>query len=293
MSSPQDARNVLAAAAILEGFGLSEKEARVLASLVTSGSASAARLAQEADLYRTNIYPVLEALDAKRLAGRLPGRAAVWASPGRDEVIERLFSAEERHLEHLRSRKEELRELLTPPAEANRDETSLAQLQLVVGPDETARVYYRMLRSATEEVLVFNRAPYGAILDQPSDVVVLDLLERGVKARVLYRRLELEDPESRVEAEVYLRAGVEARITDELPTKLVVADRRSVLVAIMEPDDRSDSDAVFPVSQYVDHSGFAAPWAEVFERYWSTSTPYHQIHKTDAELAERAPSGLG
>lgn len=283
------------ALAILEDLGLSEKEARVLAALVTQGSASAAHLAQEADLYRTNVYPVLEALEAKRLVGRFSGKAGVWSSAGRDQVIDRLYTALEQRNEKLQASREDLRTALTAEQEA--DPSEVPRIELVHGPTETGRVYDEMLHAARDEVLVFNRPPYGVSLDTPSDSIV-SMLARGVRTRVLYRSAELDDDAFRAETEVYLHAGVEARVTDELPTKLVVVDRRVVLVAVME----SDADDGFPLSQHADHVGFAAPWAAVFERYWATSTPYAEVYgrparaastwssSRDAPVAERSSS---
>lgn len=259
------------ALAILEELGLSEKEARVLAALVTRGSASAAHLAQEAEMYRTNVYPVLEALETRGLAGRFPGRAGAWSSTGRDQVIERLYAAQEERHGRLQASKEKLRAALTSPQEP--DAAALPLVELVHGPTETGRVYDTMLRSARSEVLVFNRPPYGVSLDEPSDAVV-SMLARGVKTRVIYRSGEVDDEAFRDETSVYLQAGIEARVTDELPTKLVVVDRRVVLVAVME----SDAQDGFPVSQHVDHAGFAEPWASVFERYWATSVPYGKVY---------------
>lgn len=263
---------------VLQELGLSEKEARVVVALVAQGSASATHLAREADLYRTNVYPVLEALEAKGLIGRFPGKAGLWSSTGRDQVVDRLYAAEENRHERLQASREDLRLALTATREP--ETAPVPMIGLVHGPTETGRVYDDMLRAARSEVLVFNRPPFGVSLDAPSDAV-LSMLGRGVPTRVLYRAAELDDPAFRRETEYYLDAGVEARVTDELPTKLVVIDRRIVLVAVMKPDAQNG----FPSSQHVDSETVAAPWAAVFERYWKTSTPYAEVYGRGA--AER------
>ena len=270
-----------AALIILEDLGLSEKEARVLAALVAAGSATAAHLAGEADLYRTNVYPVLESLEAKGLVGRLPGKAGAWSSAGPDRVVDRLYAAEERRHDSLQARRDELRGSLTAPPKAN--DAVLPRVDLVLGPSETARTYDAMLRKARREVLVFNRAPYGESLDDPSGAIV-EMLARRVETRVLYRTAELDDAVFREEAGAYLAAGVQARVTDELPTKLVVVDRRIVLVALITPDDPEDS---FPVSQYAESAGFAAPWAAAFEHYWATSTPVAEAYNLSSSSRGR------
>ncbi|HUP70920.1 MAG TPA: hypothetical protein VM142_14070 [Acidimicrobiales bacterium] len=197
---------------------------------------------------------------------------------GRDQVVDRLYAAEENRHERLQSSREDLRLALTATQEP--ETVPVPMIGLVHGPTETARAYDEMLRVARREALVFNRPPYGVSLDAPSHEI-LSMLSRGVTTRVLYRAAELDDENFRAEAESYLQAGVEARVTDELPTKLVVVDRRLVLVAVMEPDAQEG----FPSSQHVDSATFAAPWAAVFERYWRTSTPYAEVYGRGA--AER------
>lgn len=82
-----------------EALGLSPYAARVLVALLSVGSGNSAELARLSEVPRTSLYPVLEELVAQRLAERLGGDGpAVWASPGRDAVMDQLDAAEEERL---------------------------------------------------------------------------------------------------------------------------------------------------------------------------------------------------
>lgn len=137
----------------------------------------------------------------------------------------------------------------------------------------TESAYCDLLGAAAEEILVFNRPPYAWSLPELHPAI-LEMLGRGISTRVLYQRAELEGPGAatfRGETEAYIEAGVDARVVEVLPTKLVVMDRRAALVAMLEPGSPAGS---FPASLHIDHPGLAQSLAEVFEQYWSAAAPY-------------------
>lgn len=256
----------------LEDLGLTSAEARVLVALLGLGSAGATQVAAAAGIHRPNVYPVLDALAARGLVGRLPGRGRIWAPARTEEVLESLYAAEQDRLERLEAKRPVLRGLLdslgsTPTPDAP------AAVTVVAGITETAKAYDALLASARDEVLVFNRPPYGQATFEPS-VDVATLLGREVTIRVLYRAVDVEGPEvaeARVEVDAYVSMGVEVRTADDLPTKLAVIDRRAVLVAMMDP---SSTEGRFPPSLHVVEAGFAASQGAVFDHYWHNSRPY-------------------
>jgi len=79
--------------------------------------------------------------------------------------------------------------------------------------------------------------------------------------------VDLEDPEAhsfRSDILDYARAGMEVRLVDDLPIKLVVFDRATVLVAIL--DDHVSS---YPDLLLVEDRGFAQVMAAIFEQWWA------------------------
>ena len=269
----------------LEEMGLSPYEARVVLALLRLGSASGAQLARVSGVPRTSVYSVLEDLVTKRLVERLPGeKAAVWASPGRDLVFDRLDAAQEERLRAHRARTARVRQILDEELPES-GTVAAPHVHIVRGVVEVRAIYDRLLLSATEEVLVFNRPPYSIPAsasplppgetprrEELVNPVVIETVARGVKIRALYQKAEWEGPEAasfRRFMDVYHQAGVEAGLVDELPIKLAVADRSLVLFALPEPR----LEVGFPTNLFIEHAGFASLHARIFDDLWSVSTP--------------------
>jgi hypothetical protein len=219
---------------------------------------------------------VLNTLASKRLAERLPLEgSAVWAPVARDEVADRLYEAQEdaqhERLRQLRARAEHAR-LLLGQAFADAPSVPLPQAHFLFGAAQMKRTYEQLLTEAQEELVMFTRPPYTWTFPNPNPVV-LDMLARGVRARVLYVADHWEDPAAedfRTEMEVYHRAGVRARLADRLPIKLVVVDGRVTLLNLAEPETPEGG---YPTTLLIDHPGYAEVQTAAFERYWAAAQP--------------------
>lgn len=271
-------------------LGVSPYEARVLLALLRLGPANTMHLSSLSGVPRTSTYQVLEALSAKRLAARVPGQGpAVWAAVGREEVFKRLEAElEVAHQERLREHRvhaEQARRMLA----TGFPETPLAALPFVhilPGPVQTKKAYEDMLQGARQELVMFTRPPYASLLGPPNPAV-MDMLERGVSAQVLYEAEKWERPDAhafRQEMETYHQAGVQARLTDHLPVKLVVVDRRTALVGMTNP---VAPEASYPTHMLVEHPGYAAIQAAAFDQLWSAAVPLtHPATAADEPVPE-------
>lgn len=266
----------------LENLGLSPYEARVLMGLLRSGSIAPPQLAQLAEVPPTSIYKVLEQLNTKGLAERLMGDTNTWASVGHDEVVGRLElrlrAANEERLRNHQVRAARVEQLLAKSLPAT-PSVSMPFVHLLHGAAQARDAYNRMIDQATGEILVFNRRPYSWPEGEINPAVVA-ALARGVRARALYEDAHLSEPDRealRQEHNAYFEAGVQARVVDELPMKLAIVDRRTALVSMADP--RGDS-AAYPNNLFVEHAGFAAAQAVVFEHYWGDARPYDNSSTT-------------
>ncbi|HUP70496.1 MAG TPA: helix-turn-helix domain-containing protein [Acidimicrobiales bacterium] len=287
-----------------EDFGLTGSEARVLLALLQAGSANSLQLARVCNVSRTNIYRLLDGLTRRRLVQRVPGDGpARWASPGREQLLDRLqvdqeerlqamqVEQEERlaalHADHERrvrdlkhrhdqrvrdlgSRVEKTRELLTEVV-SKHGPSPLLQVHLIPNARQLKLSYEQLLAGLRSELLVFVRPPYSWSAGTVNPAII-EALARRVEARVLYEAAQLGDPEAegfRKEIDAYHRAGVEARIVDHLPIKLAVFDRKIALIALME-----NTSAPYPTFLLVEHEGFASFLAEAFDQRWSAARVY-------------------
>lgn len=259
-----------------EGLELSPYAARVLVALLRVGSANSSELARVSGVPRTSTYQIIEELSRKGLAQRLAvDGPATWASPGRDQVLDRLDALHQERLHQQRARTARIRELL---ATTFRDPPSPAgpYVQVLLGATQVARMYDRLVAQAETELLVFNRPPYSQPPEEVSQTV-LDAADRGVDTRTLYDAAQWSDPEAgafRAAMDRYHAGGVKGAVVMNLPIKLAVADRRVALLAMADPFTPGIS---FPTTLLVEHPGFAALQAGAFERMWAQARPIEAL----------------
>lgn len=274
----------------LEQLGLSGNEARLVLALLRVGAATPPQLARLSGVPRTSVYPILEALASKRLAEVVPGEASLWASPGRDEVLGRLFAAQQDRLRDLEVTVEQARTALSVFPKA--PSVSLPYVHVISDPAQTRRTYDELLSKARSEVLVFNKAPYLWAPGQ-LNAAVMEAMGRGVAARAMYEEDAIEAPEAagfRREHEAYMAAGVKARVVDTLPIKLAVFDRRVALLAMTDP---VYPEGGYPTALLVEHPGYAAAHVATFDHYWESGRPYQRSDRGLSDAADSKSTVVG
>lgn len=270
----------------LEELGLNGSEARVVVALLQVQQATGTELARLSGVPRTAVYPVLDQLRTKGVIHSVVGRATLWASPGPDAILERLYALQQQRLEALEATRERARRAVAEMA-LDEPSASFPSLHVLRGLAQLSDLYLRLLGQARSEVLVCNRGPYGRVAVAPE---VIDMLARNVSARALYEARDLDDPEQeafREVVEAYHRAGVEGRVVDRLPLAYAVFDRTDVLFSLDDPELPL---TVSSVPVHICHAGFAAAQADMFEHYWSAATPYpgpapgHRVDRAEVEV---------
>lgn len=256
---------------MFEELGLYGYQARVLLALLKVGSATGVELATLAGIPRSSVYPVLNELTARRLVAQVPGKAAVWISPGEEEVLDRLYAEQEERLRDLGGKVVQAREMLARIRPAVDD--SVPYLQVIHSAQQSRRAFEECLAGTRAELLMFSRPPATSMAGEPSPVV-LATLERGVAVRALYQESDLVAAQGGPwppALDVYHEAGTDARVTSELPMKLAIFDREAVLLALSGP---VVAEVGFPTSQLVRHAGFAGFLTRAFDDLWAGAQPY-------------------
>jgi len=140
-----------------------------------------------------------------------------------------------RRMEELRKAKRQI-EWLAQRYETRDAETLAMQVEVVRGAETMAARYALALRGAQQEICTFVKAP--AIVTTPADNEgQRDALGSGVRFRVVYDQATLES--GAVEFPLLLKElatlGEEMRVACDVPFKMVVIDRRTVLLIHAEP----------------------------------------------------------
>jgi len=275
----------------LEALSFTGYEARILVALLRLGSATIRQLSEATGIGRTNLYPVLDSLQTRRLAQRLPGRYSLWACPAPAEVLAVLEEEEEaraaaaqeafRHAEEARTAvaRESFRRRLEE-AKADLDQLPLGaeQTAAVITVNDDARVgaaYLEAVASVEGEILVFNKGPYPGDMTEPAPEV-LDCLARGVRARAMWQSFELDDPGIRSVVEGFAEAGVDQRLVDALPVGMAVLGDKLVLLRL-PPDEDTQASVDFHTASVRNRamSHFASA---AFDHFWSQGIPYQPSH---------------
>jgi len=259
-----------------EALGLTPYQARVVVALQQAGSSSCVDLARLSGIPRTSVYQVLDELDSRGLASRLPGNGpALWGSIGRKAVLARLIDLEAERLDNLKNRAERVGEILDQLLPSDRS-VSLPYVQVIHDPSRVGPLYQQLLGRTTKELLVFSRPPYTKVIGSPERAVV-DAARR-VDARALYQAAQAEDGDYQDwhhEMEAYHAAGVQGRVVDDLPIKLAIFDRCSTLLSL---DDPVLPNVGFPMTLLIEHPGYSSVQANAFENLWESATPYESVH---------------
>lgn len=123
------------------------------------------------------------------------------------------------------------------------------------------------LRRADEEVLAFDTPPYvvQAYGDTPAEVA---LLGRGVRCRAVYASEVLDVPERAERIRALVGLGEQARVAPSVPLKMIVIDRREVVLPLSVRGTRAQDSAMV-----VHKSGLCDAMAALFDAVWSQAIP--------------------
>ncbi|WP_030901949.1 TrmB family transcriptional regulator [Streptomyces sp. NRRL F-5126] len=263
---------------MLEVLGLGAPEEAVYTALLARPSASAQELARQAGLGEAEADRILRDLSGRGLLSVVTEAASCPAEPG--------------------AGRRPARYRLTPPSVAlapllveqrgalQRAETAYAQLteqyrnspaqtadgvvEVVVGVDQVAHRFHQLQCGAQRELLVFLVGPPVAVPREDSDSSEGSALRRGVDFRVVATRDYLGSHDMVREAREAVRGGLELRMAESLPLKMVVSDRERAMVPldVSVPGDE-------PSAIVVHRSGLLTALAQLFEREWAHARPMY------------------
>lgn len=139
------------------------------------------------------------------------------------------------------------------------------------GDAEIVQWYVRLQHEATSELLMFDRPPYVSAPMEALESVVID---RGVSWRGIYTAHSFEREGSWDEVQRLAGRGEQSRIVPELPTKLVIADRRVALVSLTLFE--ADNDALV-----TEAPPLVEGLRDLFERHWARGHPLTRLSGLD------------
>ncbi|MFF4755369.1 helix-turn-helix domain-containing protein [Streptomyces sp. NPDC002514] len=143
-------------------------------------------------------------------------------------------------------------------------------VEVVVGAEQVAHRFHQLQRGAQQELLVFLVGTPVAVPREAADISEGFALDRGVDFRVVAAENYLDGPDVARDARAAIMAGIELRLADSLPLKMVVSDRERAMVPLDMADSGSEPSAIV-----VQRSSLLTALVHLFEKEWAQARPLY------------------
>ncbi|WP_255950923.1 LuxR C-terminal-related transcriptional regulator [Streptomyces odontomachi] len=270
-------------------LGIPPEQERLYVALIARPGASLAELADFADVALATAAAQLDELVAHGLAladGVQPGgaledgdttRTFRASSPSvallpllvrRRAMLDRTEAAVMALVDHYRS--------LSSPAAGS-------VVEVVHGVVGTRHRFTQLLGGARREVLLFASEAVVAVDRESADPMVEDVLRRGAELRTVISRQHLQGQGMMAAALESVQAGVQVRVAEEIPLRMLVCDRSNALLPLsLAGDGEADS-------LVIHGTALVQALALLFEQYWRRA---HPVFLDDGTFAgQPVPSG--
>jgi len=206
---------------LLDPLGLSEVEEKTYRILLRRGGGSRPDVVRWTGVSERSARAALESLEQRGLLGRSVSRPNLYIAAPPQAAVDLLILRRQEDLERARLA---TRQLLAEAGSEVSGVSSSEILEVISGDEAVASRNYQLLMGAQHEVLGFAVPP----LDSPDERFTnfkLEMLGRGVKARVIYTPKALEVPGMMTFIETLRPFGEEPRVAAQLPMYLLIVDR--------------------------------------------------------------------
>ncbi|MFB8266132.1 LuxR C-terminal-related transcriptional regulator [Streptomyces sp. NPDC055955] len=151
-------------------------------------------------------------------------------------------------------------------AEQHRHATSPAAggvVEVVHGAGATRHRFTQLLGGARQEILVFPTEVAVAVDQESADPMVEDALRRGVAVRTVISRHHLQADGTMAAARQSSDAGVQVRVAEDVPVRMLVCDRATALMSLSQEAGCNEADSLV-----IHGTALVQALAVLFEQYW-------------------------
>jgi len=266
---------------VLEPVGVTGTAARVYVELVETNQLSVAEAAERCGISVRRATTELRHIAALGLAFQVTGRPVRYRAVAPDLAISGLVAQREKELQDVRATMHRLAEVFQ---ETSRGRHPDAQVEVVHGTPNIARVADRVYEQTQHQLRGFDRPPYSR---EPGTGYRMERsrLAAGVAYRVIYDGDALAIP-GRMYDDILpsSAAGEQARTRPHLPIKLIISDDQLALI----PAAVSRSiDTTFVIHR----SPILDALMALFEAEWAKATPIPGTQAPPPEAASTAAPG--
>ncbi|MFF3061128.1 helix-turn-helix domain-containing protein [Streptomyces sp. NPDC057909] len=267
---------------MLQALGLGAAEGAVYTALLPRPSASTQDLARQTGLERAEIARVLRDLAARGLVAVVSeagGETLDPTGPGANggtttryrltppSVALAPLLVEQRNA---LQRAETAFSMLTEQYRSAAAHPAGSVVEVVVGVEQVAHRFHQLQLGAQRELLVFLVGAPTAVPREDTDMAESSALDRGVEFRVVATQDYLDGHEVAPDMRAAITAGLELRLVETLPLKMVVSDRERAMVPMEVAGPCGEPSAIV-----VHRSGLLTALVHLFEKEWDQARPLH------------------
>jgi len=283
---------------MLKAVGFTENEAKCYMALLERDVLSVTEVAKISGIVRPSAYDVLEKLLANGFVTIVPGKIKRYAAlePGilKERSLKLFKESAVLEIEEFRKKQQAILEkkqdeiskrektvnigidklvrALDPVYKKGRENSSpLDYIEVLKNPEQGQARYIQLYAQTRSEIIAFTRPPFFLDSIKVREKHKKDIraaAKRGVKVRSIH---EIPDTEAeRNDLYINLKNYCEelknntARVTQKLPTKMVVFDSEIVLFTLTDPV----KSVLSTTCLVAEHHELAAGFKELFETYW-------------------------
>ena len=259
-------------------LGVPEPEEELYRLLLEHGPSTPAQLARRSGRSSAVVRDTVASMEVRGMVSRTAHQRPLLVAASPESALEALIAQRTRDLDRARAAATEL----ARDFHSLRDRLDPGEIvQLITGPEAIVEWATNIQRGAKEEVLLFDRPPYVA--GGGPNHLEMELLKQGVRYRVIYDWTALDWPGQIDQLREITEAGEEARMIDDLPTGMAIADRRLAMLPLQTPGGRRVPERIL-----VHPSPLLSCLILLFDRCWERATP---IRFSGDEMDTTAPAG--
>lgn len=268
-------------------LGLDPAAERVYQELVTAGSGSTAGLVERIGLPRVEVRKALSVLAELGLVTKQNGaRERYVAAP--PAVALGALLAEQRHA--LYRAELGLASLAEAYRSASADSSARDLIEVVIGAHAVRHRFEQVQMAATAELHVMSEASHE-VVGPGESAAEEQAINRGVRYHVIVEHAMLDRPGAFEGLMAHMKHQQLCRVVEQVPTKLVIADRSVALVPL---SDGTNPDGGEPSAMFVRAPGLIRLLMGLYESVWDSAVPVRLVEPNGIELdiPETEPTGL-
>jgi hypothetical protein len=256
----------------LQKFGMTEREAKLYLAMLEKYETTAAELHRISGVLRTKTYETLEKMVSKGYCmERVENRKRYYKVVKPSQLQKMFYSQWDSEQAWRKETAQEIFTSLEKRFDKRPVNLSLDFIEVLHSKDQIHQRFLSELSNSQTEMCSFIRSPY-ACLDpdvlEEQERVYWERLEHGLKCTPIYMREDVHWEWLDKHVVKMRAAGGDVRITERLPMKMYIFDRKRVMLALPAIPGHTEADFTMLV---VEDPGFTESCQILFDGFWAKS----------------------